>query len=285
MLLEDLENLAYLVLPIRSTPVTAIRQSAAGAWRATILDPGAAPYVLLSSHSPLAGLYIHLLTDSQVSGTSRDTGNMVGYDLFHFAYPRALENITNASTQGNGQSTMMQAGTQAQASSGQSSNSLGRVAQSSGYPRSTNQMSSQQPHPKPQRATAPVPRPRPQIADDDICWICREELPARNLPNFQNLRDQHVNNCVARETSRAAGSQGAAGPADPLAQHRNGQLFPYIATEKDCVDDAECTICLEDFEVGVEMGRLECFCRYHKKCIRKWWEKKPGECPVHHAPT
>lgn len=179
----------------------------------------------------------------------------------------------------------MPARTQAPAGSGPSSNSEGRsVVPATSYPRGNNEVLSQRP--APQRAPAPATPPaRPQIAEDDMCWICREELPARNLPDFQNLRDQHVNSCVARETTRAAGTQDAAGPASPSAQRRNGQLFPYTATEKDCVDDAECTICLEDFEVGVEMGRLECFCRYHKKCIREWWEKKPGECPVHHAPT
>jgi len=62
---------------------------------------------------------------------------------------------------------------------------------------------------------------------------------------------------------------------------RRSGVFPYKATEKDCVDDAECTICLENYEVGVEMGRLECFCRFHLKCIRAWFEGRPGQCPVH----
>lgn len=63
--------------------------------------------------------------------------------------------------------------------------------------------------------------------------------------------------------------------------HRRTGVFPYRATEKDCIDDAECTICFEEFEVGVEMGRLECFCRFHLSCIRKWFETRPGQCPVH----
>lgn len=73
-----------------------------------------------------------------------------------------------------------------------------------------------------------------------------------------------------------------------LAPHGNSAVvikrsgvFAYTATEKDCIDDAECTICLEDFEVGQEMGRLECFCRFHMKCIRDWFETKPGQCPIH----
>jgi hypothetical protein len=58
-------------------------------------------------------------------------------------------------------------------------------------------------------------------------------------------------------------------------------MFIYRASEKDCVDDAECTICLEEFEVGASMSRLECFCRFHKKCIQDWFVDHPGRCPVH----
>ncbi len=58
-------------------------------------------------------------------------------------------------------------------------------------------------------------------------------------------------------------------------------MFPYVATEKDCVDSAECSICLEEFEVGVGMARLECLCRFHRACINAWWERHPGRCPMH----
>ncbi|KAI9759902.1 MAG: hypothetical protein M4579_002027 [Chaenotheca gracillima] len=76
------------------------------------------------------------------------------------------------------------------------------------------------------------------------------------------------------------------------------RMITYLATEKDCmVNDeesgaesglengeprqAECVICFEEFEVGVEMARLECLCKFHRKCIRSWWERKGGGCPVH----
>lgn len=58
-------------------------------------------------------------------------------------------------------------------------------------------------------------------------------------------------------------------------------MYTYVATEKDCVDDAECTICLEEFSVGVAMARLECLCRFHRACISSWFVKHPGRCPVH----
>ncbi|CAK7566577.1 MAG: hypothetical protein SEPTF4163_004524 [Sporothrix epigloea] len=148
--------------------------------------------------------------------------------------------------------------------------------------------------------------PAPPIAEEDECPVCRRELPRRELPDFEALREAHITQCIFThsqymgggspstltapapstslptspgEASTAAALASAAGaPAPPL---RRTGMFPYRATEKDCVDDAECTICLEDFEVGVGMARLECFCRFHEQCILAWFVKHPGCCPVH----
>jgi len=85
---------------------------------------------------------------------------------------------------------------------------------------------------------------------------------------------------AAREQAHAAVVLAASQSPGPIQGRRSG-VFPYSATEKDCVDSAECTICLEEFEVGVPMGRLECFCRFHMKCIKEWFVNHPGQCPVH----
>lgn len=177
---------------------------------------------------------------------------------------------------------------------------------------------------------------RPRIAEEDECWVCHRELPSRMLPSFEQLREAHVEACIAAATKgslssptpsmtttrlppRTSESSNSASPAQassssnsvpvPIANTREARtaareqahaaviwaashpsspgplrrtgLFPYQATEKDCVDDAECTICLEEFVIGVEMGRLECFCRFHLHCIRQWFENHPGQCPVH----
>lgn len=46
--------------------------------------------------------------------------------------------------------------------------------------------------------------------------------------------------------------------------------------------DNECLICLEDLQPGDKVGRLECLCVFHYKCIKDWFNKKGyGECPVH----
>ncbi|KAG4431854.1 hypothetical protein IFR05_012671 [Cadophora sp. M221] len=182
------------------------------------------------------------------------------------------------------------------------------------------------------------PAPRPVIKEEDECWICHKELPSRNLPDWENIRAEHVNNCLSlamqgpststspspspapitipssqsprtAQTIQAESSRNlriTPTIAPPIANTpearmaarerahaavvlassstspiRRSGVFPYKATEKDCIDDAECTICLEEFEVGEDMGRLECFCRFHLKCIREWFVNRPGQCPVH----
>ncbi|KAF8455878.1 hypothetical protein BGX38DRAFT_113739 [Terfezia claveryi] len=57
---------------------------------------------------------------------------------------------------------------------------------------------------------------------------------------------------------------------------------PLPSTKGTCRKKAECVICFEEFEVGELIARLECLCRYHKSCIREWFDRKGnGDCPVH----
>ncbi|KAM0332178.1 hypothetical protein ACHAQA_002453 [Verticillium albo-atrum] len=133
-----------------------------------------------------------------------------------------------------------------------------------------------------------LPPPPPVLAEEDECPICHRELPPRNLPNFEALREAHITVCITSHSTYLSGGGGASSetPQDsvagtpPLAARRTG-MFPYVATEKDCVDSAECTICLEEFVTGVHMARLECLCRFHRSCISAWFINHPGRCPVH----
>ena len=58
-------------------------------------------------------------------------------------------------------------------------------------------------------------------------------------------------------------------------------MLRYRASEKDCVDERgepqQCIICFEEFAVGDEMGRLECFCKFHRVSRVKSNFDIPGE--------
>lgn len=156
----------------------------------------------------------------------------------------------------------------------------------------------------------PQPRRR-QVREEDECPVCGIELPPGDA-----VREAHISSCVSSRFSTPpsnppttlnstpipptnpndpnlpssatppAISDAAANARARAMSYRSRGIFPYVATEKDCVDgegkEQECTICIEEFQPGEEMGRLECLCKFHRKCIRDWWGiKGRGSCPVH----
>ncbi|KAJ4144979.1 hypothetical protein LMH87_003844 [Akanthomyces muscarius] len=123
--------------------------------------------------------------------------------------------------------------------------------------------------------------PTPQIAEEDECPVCHRELPATTLPDFEVLREQHITACIQSHSTYGSPAPGVGVAVAPPPVPRRSGMYTYTATEKDCVDDAECTICLEEFAVGVPMARLECLCRFHRACIAAWFVNHPGRCPVH----
>jgi hypothetical protein len=106
-------------------------------------------------------------------------------------------------------------------------------------------------------------RPQP-ISEDDQCPICGRLLPPG--PNDSPLRTEHISNCIESHSSSPG----------PVAPH----LLPFEATERD--EGKECVICLEEFEVGVGLARLGCWCVFHEGCIRDWWDVRGARvCPTH----
>ncbi|OCK83381.1 FYVE-domain-containing protein [Lepidopterella palustris CBS 459.81] len=170
---------------------------------------------------------------------------------------------------------------------------------------------------------APPPPPR-QIAEEDECPVCGNELPPRGPDGGEAEREAHVEECIrshfsgssstippvpstaapinaavagagggmlgtsvlTASTSLPGTGSGNGGPSRPRRATASNRMLVYEATEKDCVGEEgeaqECVICFEEFEEGDQMGRLCCLCKFHKSCIRKWWETKgPGSCPTH----
>ncbi|KAI9728503.1 MAG: hypothetical protein M1834_007641 [Cirrosporium novae-zelandiae] len=151
------------------------------------------------------------------------------------------------------------------------------------------------------------PASTPQLNEEDECPVCHNALPPKGPNGDESSREAHVEDCI---NSHFAGSKNISRDSQPRGSttptnHNRGALsittppqagsstsscparmLVYRATEKDCVASdgttQECVICLEDFEAGEEMGRLECLCNFHRKCIRAWWEQKGmGACPTH----
>ncbi|PCH06244.1 Zinc finger, FYVE-related [Penicillium occitanis (nom. inval.)] len=121
------------------------------------------------------------------------------------------------------------------------------------------------------------PPHRVPVDERDICPICSTRLPPRRSDGNEDERESHIRDCIARSSGSSPGM------GSPQSSHLL-RMLSFTATEKDCLSEdstpQECTICMEEYEVGDKLARLECLCKFHKSCIVGWFERKK-ECPVH----
>jgi len=149
------------------------------------------------------------------------------------------------------------------------------------------------------------PPPRLPVPEEDKCPVCHQEYSSASLAD----REAHVDACFsAQSTPPSHNRANSSGPvSSSMSPHtpertqgtgtsnsssapgrtpRRSVVVPFKASEKDCQNGAECQICLEEFEEGVPMGRLECFCKFHLHCIEEWFGQNNGQnqgrCPVPH---
>ncbi|KAH8690038.1 FYVE zinc finger-domain-containing protein [Talaromyces proteolyticus] len=132
----------------------------------------------------------------------------------------------------------------------------------------------------PERPRYPPPNLVP-VDERDICPICSMQLPPRGSDGNEDDREAHIRECI--QTSSRTGRSPPGSSPPPQSPHPM-RMLSFTATEKDCVNEdstpQECTICMEEYEVGDRLARLECLCKFHKLCIVEWFERK-RECPVH----
>lgn len=107
------------------------------------------------------------------------------------------------------------------------------------------------------------------VGRNSSCPVCNRQF-AREMT--ERDKEEHITACL-----KAAEFSGS-----PEQVHRPNRMLIYKLPESEAKALGECIICFEDFVTGELVGRLECFCAYHEKCIMAWFAKKgAGECPVH----
>lgn len=130
--------------------------------------------------------------------------------------------------------------------------------------------------------------PRPRLRESDICPICRRLLPPRGADGDETARETHIMECINARDPSVAQSRGlqsqeiTSGVSAPAQQPMH--MVTFAATEKDCLGEdgnsQECSICMVEYDVGDQLARLECLCKFHKECIVQWLHRKQ-ECPLH----
>ncbi|OQD83080.1 hypothetical protein PENANT_c018G11083 [Penicillium antarcticum] len=131
---------------------------------------------------------------------------------------------------------------------------------------------------------AGLPR-RPALDEADFCPVCRRQFPPLGPDHPIEARQAHTRDCIEGYLRPTAASRDSPEQGPPLPPPPpEARMLKFVATEKDCLggdgQPAECTICMEDYEVGQTLARLECLCKFHRHCIVDWFDRKE-ECPVH----
>ncbi|CAN3357483.1 hypothetical protein DICA3_F29558 [Diutina catenulata] len=142
-------------------------------------------------------------------------------------------------------------------------------------------------------AASSIPR---RVEDaENLCPVCGKNLRrmyARSpgsAPTLGEFKEDHIRDCLAaydfsKSPERTSQILVYNIPPIPEPQYQSidEQIKPDSEKSFDKSLDSECVICLEDLEPGDKVGRLECLCVFHYKCIKDWFNKKGyGSCPVH----
>ncbi|SSD61240.1 uncharacterized protein SCODWIG_03001 [Saccharomycodes ludwigii] len=124
-----------------------------------------------------------------------------------------------------------------------------------------------------------------QDADDDErarCPICNEKLTSLTEEESQ----VHINECLHKAESIHQHHYN-----DKTSPSSTNRMLVYAVKDNKENHYEECPICFELMEPGQKIGRLECFCVFHYKCIKEWFNKKRQKskdysknwCPFHDA--
>ncbi|KAG7666349.1 uncharacterized protein J8A68_000118 [[Candida] subhashii] len=109
-------------------------------------------------------------------------------------------------------------------------------------------------------------------------------IPPIPKPKFENIPDSHTEGGGEVEQQEEESTSAGDEDVEPhIGSVNSTSTIPPSAEkrEEDIIEN-ECVICLEDLKPGDKVGRLECLCVFHYKCIKDWFNKKGyGECPVH----
>ncbi|KAK8125874.1 uncharacterized protein PG998_001633 [Apiospora kogelbergensis] len=138
-----------------------------------------------------------------------NVGNAAGRSGHYYHHPTpAGDAFASSSRQGSGQSRSLAPYYRAQYGS---------------YPASSSSAAAMNERPLP---------PPPQIPEEDECPVCHRELPSRDLPNFEALREAHINSCITSHSSYTPtpsnpNQHGGHNTPPPRAARRTG-MFPSL---------------------------------------------------------
>lgn len=131
---------------------------------------------------------------------------------------------------------------------------------------------------------------RARANNDNYCPICNFDLT--KLPTEESSHS-HVEDCLRKASDI---QQHIGSPEEVESPAFQNRMLVYKIAPTDDAKYRECPICFEDMLPGEKVGRLECLCMFHYKCIKGWFNKKTQKmkskdilfigknfCPLHDA--
>lgn len=119
---------------------------------------------------------------------------------------------------------------------------------------------------------------RDDFDEENSCPICNAFLGDLD---GEMAAEQHVAECVqkAEMIQQHHGLHNEV--CSPTSQNR--MLVYKIPPAKNENPFPECPICFEEMIPGNKVGRLECLCVFHYKCIKSWFNKKAQKTKSNHV--
>ncbi|OAJ40619.1 hypothetical protein BDEG_24330 [Batrachochytrium dendrobatidis JEL423] len=141
-------------------------------------------------------------------------------------------------------------------------------------------------------------RHRQSLADSIMseCPVCQKVLASEML---ETDVESHVATCLEsvaysldrpsvmdkgmQDLSSSSSGIDRAGPIGRSVKSISGNRY-IVQVLAASIPNIECSICMDDFEKGQHIARLNCLCMFHLCCIQEWFNNpKYGKqmCPVH----
>ncbi|KAL2918785.1 hypothetical protein HK105_201619 [Polyrhizophydium stewartii] len=112
------------------------------------------------------------------------------------------------------------------------------------------------------------------------CPVCQRMLTDMAEADLE----AHVASCLESVAKSLDGSGvGPSGSVGRSVRYVSGNRY-LVQVLAATLPESECSICLEEFEKGQRIARLNCLCMFHEACIKAWFTNpKYGKqmCPVH----
>lgn len=120
------------------------------------------------------------------------------------------------------------------------------------------------------------------INDENLPSIIVRESERNQDPNNQTHHRNNFNNHSLDQSNRYVDIIESNSASDALTSIKDDPWDDYIIKENDVNQNMNCSICINDYEIGERVIKLKCGHIFHKGCIIPWYDDNiiSPTCPI-----